>query len=206
MAMPDRDAVNRAPVTPCHECPWRVSNQGLPVPEKYDGAYGRTERANQWSAVRDGGYQSVCHLSLGDREMFPHGGDPEWIAAGYQAVPEHAQRRECAGAVAAAMREMRLLAEAGSWEEYHRRRPQGLTREAAGLWLLRMRGEALPGRPPLREVDVDLAEIIDPATEDGFTDLDLVPPQTYRRVQRLVEFAQRLEGLLPGDARQRETT
>lgn len=192
--------VRRAPVTPCHECPWRVSNQELPVPEKYAGAYSRSERANQWSGVRDGGYVSACHLSVGDREKFPHGGDPEWLAAGYEAVPEHARLRECAGAVAAALREMRLLIAAGSWEQYHQQRPQGLTQKAAALWAMRMEGVEVPGRPPLRQVNVEPAEIIDPAVEDGFTDLDLIPPQTYRQLQRLVErFAER--GLLPTDVR-----
>ncbi|RZU32703.1 hypothetical protein [Blastococcus saxobsidens] len=188
--------VKRAPVTPCHECPWRVSNQGLPVPQKYDGAYGRTERAAQWSAVRDGNYVSTCHLSLADREMFPHGGDPEWIAAGYQAVPEHAEKRECAGAVAAALREMRLLAAAGSWDEYHRQRPQGLSKDAATLWAARIQGHAVPGRPTLRKVVVDDRDIIEPATDDGFSDLDLVPPKQYRQVVELVEWAAR-QGLLP---------
>lgn len=195
------EEMNRAPAVPCHECPWRVSNQERPVPEKYAGGFTRTERANLWSALRDGNYRTACHLTIADREKFPHGGDPEWSDMGYQPVPEQAQLRECAGAVLAALREMRRLAEAGSWEEYRRQYPKGLTETAAVLWALRLQGREVPGRPPLRTVSVGDGEIIDPATDadDDFTELDLLPPQQYRQAVKAVEIASRL-GLTPGAA------
>lgn len=182
---------DRAATSPCPECPWRVSNKGRPVPEKYAGTYDRKQRTVIWAELRSGVPQG-CHLSTGDREKFPHGGDPEWIDAGYAAVPEIARPRECAGAVAAALREMRLLLEAGGWQEYHRRRPQGLTREVATRWAARLSGVSPPGVPALRAVQVDAAEVIDVPGEDDLTAVDLIPPR------RLAEMAAVAENVMAG--------
>lgn len=169
--------VKRAPGTPCHECPWRVSMQDRPVPAKYNG-FNRSERAVLWASLRDGDYLVACHLTVADRVAFPRGGDPEWVAAGYHAVPEHARLRECGGSVAAAVREMNLLRAAGSWEEYHRRRPQGFSRKAAALWAMRLQGRRVADYPPLVEVSVDAEELVDPAGDDGLSGwLDLATPR-----------------------------
>src|SRR4051812_37861345 len=117
------EEMNRAAVTPCHECPWRTTNKERPVPESYSDFYTRDQRIDLWAALRFGGSsRMVCHLSAAD-ELNPQGADPEWIAAGFEAVPAHGRVRECAGNVAVALRELRHLAEAGTWEEYRRRRP-----------------------------------------------------------------------------------
>lgn len=191
--------LNRAPATPCRECPWRVSNQGRPVPDKYAGTYDREQRLTLWSELRERGYQQACHLSASDRKMFPNGDDPEWTAAGFQAIPDNARLRECGGAVAAALREMRLLDAEGSLEAYEQERPKGFTREVAALWALRMRGVVVPGFPPLRPIDVEDAEIIDPVTQDDVSTVDLMP------TEKLSALVARLGAILDDGISQRWT-
>jgi hypothetical protein len=188
------EEMNQAPVTPCPECPWRVSNRGRPVPEKFAEMYSRENRVEHWSSLRAAGGRMGCHLTTPDPQITPMVNDPEWIAMGYQAVPPHARPRECGGFVAAGLREMRRLAEAGSWEAYRKVRPQGLTREAAELWARRLRGEQVPGFPPLRPVDVDDSEINDSATEDDMQPAELLSPV---QLSALVSIAERIRASLP---------
>ena len=164
---------DRAAATPCHECPWRVSNQGRPVPAGSVGSFDRRGRIVRWRDLRTG-TTFVCHLSVGDRKEFPNGADPEWVAMGFEAIPEHARRRECAGSVAAGLREKRLLDDAGSWEEYLERRPHGFTREAVALWGRRIEGQEVAGKAPLRQVEIADVEIVDPASDDNLSAEDLL--------------------------------
>jgi hypothetical protein len=188
--------LNRASSVPCHECPWRESNKDRPVPAKYaDVAYTRDERVEMWAQMRAGHYRQSCHMTTSDRDMFPQGGDPEWTDAGFSPVPEHAQLRECAGAVALAERELRLLRAAGSFEKYHEQRPHGFTREAASLWALRMQGRPVPGYPPLRRVEANDAEILDP-TGENLAPIELLHPA---QVSALLTAAAKVKASLSTD-------
>jgi hypothetical protein len=191
------EELHRAPVTPCPECPWRVANKDRPVPEKYvpTGVFTRSEQVELWAGLRHPGGRQRCHMTDGNRETFPNGGDPEWAAAGYQLVPEHAKVRECGGSVAVALRELRLLQAAGSWETYHEQRPAGFTREAATLWALRLQGRQVPGYPPLRRVQVDDAEVIDPTSADQ-TVLELM---SSAQLSALLEAVTKVSADLPSD-------
>lgn len=106
---------------------------------------------------------------------------------GYIVPPANAQPRECGGSVAAGLRELESLAEAGSWEEYHRRRPHGLTREGAAMWTQRLDGEQVAGAPPLRSVSLDGDDIIDPAVTEGMDALDLMLPAARQSFGRTLE-------------------
>lgn len=182
------DEINRAPAKPCHECPWRRSNKDRPVPEKYGWAYSRAERVEMWSQMRAEAVLASCHLTT-DRSLFPEGGDPVWIEAGFHPVPEDAQVRECAGAVALALRELRLLVAAGTWERYERGRPHGFTRGVASLWANRLRG-SVAGYPTLRRVETADADIVDPG-EDGLTALDLLTPTQVSELRAAIEAVAR---------------
>jgi hypothetical protein len=192
------EELNRAPVTPCPECPWRVSNQGLPVPDKdqYEGMFDRPVRVEFWSGIRSTVPTiGICHMSSVD-PVNPHGADPDWVAMGYQAVPPHARARECGGHAAAGLRELRRITEAGSWEEYQRLFPHGFTREAAAFWQARLRGDRLPGFPPLRDVAVDDSEIIDPAAEEDLSALDLL---TTAQMSALASIFEQIRGTLAAE-------
>lgn len=179
---------NRAALTPCQECPWRVSNVDRPAPEPFEDSYTREHHLRCWRDFVNGGL-SICHLTASS-EDFPMGNDPAWIAGGYQAVPENARPRECAGSVAAALREVRTLVNAGSYEEYARRRPRGMTRATATLWVKRVQGAG--SWPRLREPLISEAEIVDPG---AFEDVDLLEVLKPEVVAALIET---IDGLLDG--------
>lgn len=179
-----------AALTPCPECPWRAENSNRPAPEPYEDSYTREHHLRCWSDLRNGRV-SGCHLT-GSREEFPHGGDPRWIAAGYQAVPENVDPRECAGSVAAAYREVRYLLEAGSFAKYQKRRPQGMTRTTAELWLARVQLGATGGVwPTLRPPVVEDEAIIDPAADYVATHLELLE---QRQVAALTDMLNEILG------------
>lgn len=175
-----------APVRLCPECPWRVHNMDRPVPEKYAIAYSRDERVEMWSALRAGESQQSCHMTTSDRELFPEGADPVWTEAGFRPVPEHARPRECAGAVAMADRELRRLQAAGSWERYHERYPQGLTREVA----------AEASRLERRRVQVDVAELVDMTGGERLSAGELLSPE---QVSALLGALAKVGGILAPD-------
>lgn len=156
--MPD-DPINIIPaaITPCSDCPWLVSSTGQPAPN--GEPISDKHRTRQWRELADGRL-GACHLTVHrEDDHYPSDATQEWIAA-HKQPPAGAPRRECAGSVAAAMREVHLLLEAGGYLEYARQRSQPLTRSTALMWLRRVAGE-YPDLP-LREQTIDPAEIVDP--------------------------------------------
>lgn len=180
---------NRAALTPCQECPWRASNTGRPAPAPFEDSFTTAHHLRCWRDFING-QLSICHLTSPDREAFPPGNHPAWIEAGYKAVPDHAKPRECAGSVAAALREVRTLIDAGSFEKYKTERPNGMTLETARHWIARVAGQQTDW-PDLREPRIDPTDVVDPGILDlGW--LDLVPVESKR------EFSDFLDSLLEG--------
>lgn len=177
--------VNAAPLQPCQECPWRRSNVGRPAPEPYEDSYTRDHHVRCWSDVADG-QLSGCHLTA-PGDLFPMGSDPRWVEGGYKAVPNHAQPRECAGSVVAALREVRRVIQAGSIERYVKENPQGMSAEAAGKWLRRIQGRQVEHWPELRQPAIDEADIIDPAQEYDIDFTELLGPNRDRALTDLIE-------------------
>lgn len=164
-----------SPGRPCAECPWRTSNMGIDAPDVQGlSAYTREQRARLWTNLRSGETREGCHMGAADREKFPNGADPAWIEAGFAAIPDHARPRECGGAVAAGVREAAIFMRLGSLESYQRLRPFGFSRTALELWLRRIRGDEIPGYPPLR--DVESVDVVDIPTADAWSVRDLLTP------------------------------
>lgn len=141
----------------CAECPQARANQGRDHP---DGWYGREQVAGLWRSVREGSPVS-CHITEADRNVYRV--TDEHAAAGFVVPPEQAQRRECSGVAVALRRELSRLVDAGSFEEYRRRWPAGLTREALTLAAARAAGER---GPELRAPAVDEAAVVDVPADD----------------------------------------
>lgn len=158
--------------TPCAECPWRRSNVGRPVPEKYAGTYDRPQRVNAWSSLRHG-YRELCHLSAGT-DVFPQGGDPDWMAMGFVEPPGGAAPRPCSGYVAAVDRELHRARECGTWEVYQATYPAGLTLQGFQAIMRRAKDPAIPSTHPVR---VDADELVDPSHEDNLTARELLDQQ-----------------------------
>jgi hypothetical protein len=105
---------------PCIACPWRTANHGRRHP---DGWYTAANRDRLWAGLRRG-EQMSCHPTDPDNPV-----SDAAAAAGYRPAPEHAQRRECVGAIVLQQRELMLVQEAPTIAAYRKDRPRGLTRE-----------------------------------------------------------------------------
>ncbi|SDY97575.1 hypothetical protein SAMN05661080_05177 [Modestobacter sp. DSM 44400] len=136
----------------CAECPQAQANQGREHPDDW---YSRGAVAGLWRAVRHGDPVS-CHVTEADRNVYRV--TEEQAAAGFVVPPEQAQRRECSGVAVALRRELTRLDDAGSFEEYSRRWPAGLTRDALAIAAARVRGAH---RPELRATDVEETAVVD---------------------------------------------
>jgi hypothetical protein len=128
---------------PCPHCPWRTANRGRKTKHKVDGPKGgygwfsAKNRQRLWAALKRG-EAMICHPT--------DASDPRYGA------PEHAQARECAGALILQQRELMVLdkmflaAKAEGvpekdvyktvWRRYRKERPGGLTREGAAQLML----------------------------------------------------------------------
>jgi hypothetical protein len=124
---------------PCRACPWRAENHGKRHP---DGWYSKANRARLWSGLRRGEGMS-CHPTDPANPV-----SEQAERAGYKAAPEHAEVRECVGALVLQQREMQLLNDLGSIAEYRRERPRGLTAEGIARLVERLVfGGAFGSRP-----------------------------------------------------------
>jgi hypothetical protein len=118
---------------PCRACPWRIDNHSKPHP---DGWYTKANRDRLWSKLRRGEGMS-CHPTdprnpVSDRAQ----------EVGYRPAPEHAEVRECVGALVLQQREGQIindmLTAGGTFTGYRKRRPRGLTREGIAVVIERL--------------------------------------------------------------------
>lgn len=149
-------AVAANSASPCAECPWRVSNLNRlsPATGTREDYFTLDAVGSRWTANIRSGARQTCHLS---DPSYAHGDDPQWHAAGFAAVKPGSQPRQCAGAVAAATREVQRLKDAGSWDAYHLEYPHGLTLDSARMWLSRFRGNSTQPTRPVTATD-DIAD------------------------------------------------
>ena len=102
-----------------------------------------------WSGIRRGEDMS-CHPTDPSNPVSERAQEK-----GYRAAPEHAQVRECAGAVILAQREMQVASDLADAQPdadlgalYAQHRPGGMTREGLLSWFARL--VTWPGDVPMR--------------------------------------------------------
>ena len=162
-----------APRQVCPECPMRVANMDRPHPHD---AFGREELLKKWRALRSGAFLP-CHMTSPDRSAYAW--SDEIGACGFVRPADNSWPRECAGAAMALLREVPILAAAGSYEAYRRERPAGLPREVFADMLARLTGDdteqprlRLPDRSQPDEV-IDVASWPDITAADYLTNAEL---------------------------------
>jgi hypothetical protein len=137
----------------CRACPWRLSNQGKRHP---DGWYTKANLARLWAGLRRGQSMS-CHPTDPDNLV-----SEQAQAHGYKLAPDHAEVRECTGALILAQREaMRLDRDyGGDPKAYRRARTRGLTRDGIAALIERvMFGGTFIGGAPMPRPDLNDADI-----------------------------------------------
>lgn len=107
----------------CGACPWRLANQGVPHP---GGWYTKANLRRLWNGLRRGVRMS-CH---------PTDPDMTWSDCScHEPPPPGTATRECAGALILIQREMAhlqvVLEAGGSFADYQREHPMGLTKRGA---------------------------------------------------------------------------
>lgn len=143
--------VEPAAPRPCSACPWRTSNHGKPHP---DGWYTARNRERLWGGLRRG-VSMTCHPTDPDNP----------VPASQAPVSPSATTHECTGGHVLQQRELhyldRILRDGGTWADYRRAHPRGLTREGAAELVSRLAFGGLPlvggapmSRPNLNEPDV----------------------------------------------------
>lgn len=142
------DFERRAPkgLSPCSACPWRVENHDKPHPSKW---YSKANRRRLWAGGLRNGEPMSCHPTDPNNPVTEAD-----VAAGYRPAPEHAQMRECVGALVLVQREYMTWQEdfKGDLKAYRKERGLlGLTRN--GLVALADRvifgGTPLSGLPKM---------------------------------------------------------
>ena len=143
-------SIREAASSPCRACPWRTANHGKRHP---DGWYTKANIRRLWAGMRAGEIMS-CHPT---DPWNPVSDAAE--AAGYTPAPDHAETRECAGALILQQREWMAFQisemAGGTLRDYRRARPRGLTRD--GLLALVNRhvfGGTPFGGPPMARPDL----------------------------------------------------
>lgn len=122
---------------PCGSCPWLTVNHGKRHP---DGWYTKANRDRLWSKLRRGEPMS-CHRTDPANPV----SEPAQ-AAGYRPAPEHAQARECAGALILQQREMQHVSDLqADLPAYRKLSPRGLTLDG----IQRLLGRLVLGGTPL---------------------------------------------------------
>lgn len=143
----------------CIECPFKKENFNTEHPSGQYTAKGITEK---WRNVSQNGAVFGCHLF--DAELLAY--DEEMQNAGFRAPANIGGRRECTGMAAMIGRELTIAAECESYDEYHAKRPLGLSREALTIHLSRYQGKHEPKlrlSEHINEADIaDPTEIVDP--------------------------------------------
>lgn len=144
------EQARRAPVHPaatqaCSSCPWRSENKrGETDPWLSDG-----HLMGYWDQIRSGSAM-VCHKTC----VLPEVLTERAATHGWAPTPEHAQKRECAGALAQMLKEEELLLELGSYEAYFAKRgPFGVTPHGFEVLFSRRAGEVAPAVRGLAGLD-----------------------------------------------------
>lgn len=141
-----------AAATPCSECPWRKSNADRP---HFNNQYSTEEFTRLWRSIAVDGNFFGCHLMDADYHPVP----AESLAMGYQKPADIGARRECAGALAVVRRELKLLNDYDTHEDYIAARPVGLSKKALDVLLSRSKGELEPAlRFASNEDETDVAD------------------------------------------------
>lgn len=143
-----------AKLTACKECPFRKENRHREHPlgiQYTDGEYSKL-----WREVSQDGTIFGCHMW--DADLHPY--DDAVKDAGYKKPAEVGARIECAGMVAIVEKELELADAAPSYEEYHRQRPLGMSKQAILIYSARRLGEIGPELRYSEHMSAD--DILDP--------------------------------------------
>jgi hypothetical protein len=173
----DERSVRPAALQCCGECPYKKENFGREHPERQYTAQGITSK---WRGTSQDGGVFGCHMF--DAELIAY--DDEIERLGYRAAADIGGRRECSGMAAMIGRELRIAdrvkREGGSFEDYRKERPLGLSHEALQLHMARLRGNI---EPQLRLSEhVKEEDLVDPdhivSTDSPYWRMSNLSPRT----------------------------
>ena len=139
-------------VPPCVDCPWLIANAGR---RNGVGWYSKRNLAMLWAGLRRG-ERMTCHPTDPDNPPSP--------VTGRQA-PEGATTLECRGALILVQREVQragdILKAGGTFADYRRAHPRGLTRKgmAAHLAAIVFGGIPVVGGPEMARPNLNDASV-----------------------------------------------
>lgn len=140
---------------PCKNCPWLTENHGKRHP---DGWFSKANRTRLWNGIRSGEAPGMtCHPTDPNNEVSDKAKEK-----GYKEAPEHAETRECAGAVILIQKELMLFQDVveagGDYKDYRQQSGSPMRREV--LLAHAMRASGMPaimtGLPVPMRKDHDL--------------------------------------------------
>lgn len=152
----DRTAFRTSHI-PCPQCPWKLENQGRRHP---GGWYTKANLRRLWGGLRRG-ERMTCHPTDPDNAVECQCHTPP---------PPGTVTRECAGALIVIQREVQrvndILVAGGSWADYRREHPRGLTKEGAACHVMAsafatnsLTGYEM-GRPNLNDPTIGHADLV----------------------------------------------
>jgi len=142
---------------PCAQCPWKLENQGTRHP---GGWYTKANLRRLWGGLRRG-ERMTCHPTDPDNAV---------ECECHTAPPPGTVTRECAGSIIVLQRELQRLNDVvmagGSFADYRRANPKGLTREGAACHLLSTALATNPitgfqmGKPNLNDKSIGFPDLV----------------------------------------------